>query len=226
MYIAARLYHRGIESKVQHPLKNAEFTFYTSPQCTTIAKDINNNDCVGLTDNNGKVSFEVNTNQNTIYYVKVTRMPFGYKAINAITTVRPCDFNPDASSAVITQVMFDTIVVIPPKIYDFGLRSKIDPNIIIASYYYQIGSGSSKTTWYYGIGKDIDGNPWRVDEYKLIYPNSSVVYTWCDEGTQHRVEDGRIVTGQISQPWAGYPYFDQMFGAIINVVHYYEQHVG
>lgn len=218
MYITARLYHVSIYNKNKYPLRNAEITFYTSPQLTTIAKDINNNDCVGLTDSNGKVSFEVNTNQNTLYYCKVTRMPFGYSTPNFQTTiVRPCGFNPDASSAIYIHATYDTIIIIPPKLYVYGLKSKIDPDIIIAGYF----PSSGKIEWYYGTGLDIDGNPWRVDQYKLIYPNSSVVYVWCDEGTQNRVEDGRITGG-----WRGTPYFDQMFGDILYVVNRYEQHVG
>lgn len=225
MYIKAILQHYGLKYHNTYPLKNAEITFYTSPQCTTIAKDINNNNCVGLTNDDGKVSFEVNTNQNTVYYAKITRMPFGYSFPNSpILTARPCDFTSNASCAVFRHSTFDSIIIIPPKVYDFGLRSKIDPNIIIASYF-AIAGNPGHTTWYYGIGRDIDGNPWRVDQYKLIYPTNTV-YVWCDEGTQNRVENGRIVSGSTSQPWQGYPYFDQMFGAIRYVVHYYEQHVG
>lgn len=57
-------------------LKGAEFTVYN--QDGTVAKDKNGKDAVGVTDENGKVTFKLVYNQDNEMYVMETKAPEGY----------------------------------------------------------------------------------------------------------------------------------------------------
>ena len=57
-------------------LKGAEFTVYN--QDGTVAKDKNGKDAVGVTDENGKVTFKLAYNQDNEMYVMETKAPEGY----------------------------------------------------------------------------------------------------------------------------------------------------
>lgn len=65
------------DADTSYPLKGAEFILYN--QNDEIVKDKLGNDCIGLTDENGIVIFEIFTNTEWTYYTKETKAPAGYK---------------------------------------------------------------------------------------------------------------------------------------------------
>ena len=105
----------------QYPLRDCEITLYTlNNDVYTIAKDLNGNDCVGTTDNNGRLTFNVqDTNFDTggsiKYFAKETRAPFGYKLLDGYWSVRPTPLQNDAISTPMSLLMFDKIIIVPPK---------------------------------------------------------------------------------------------------------------
>ncbi len=116
-------------------LRNAEITIFTDENCTQIAKDINGNDCVGKTNENGEVEFIIITyDENQIFYAKETKAPFGYKICNTVIPIKgspyygasedKTDYTEDTSLkesdgiCAINLKMFDKIIIIPPKTGD------------------------------------------------------------------------------------------------------------
>lgn len=147
-----------------YPLKNCEITLYTDPLGKNIATDLNGNPCVGLSDANGKVNFEVyDTNFETgglnKYYYSETKAPFGYKKINGVFRVQPTPSLNDAMLSVATLMMFDKIIIIPPKAYPDYLMNPFDTNQTIAGIFTNYSNGvyfgDSVVWWYY----DNNGQP-------------------------------------------------------------------
>ena len=103
-------------------LKNAEITIYSDKECTTIAKDVNGKDCVGLTGEDGMVHFTILTyDVNSVFYAKETKAPFGYKINEDVFEVHPTtDRSKDESAGqcLINIQILDKIIVIPPKTGD------------------------------------------------------------------------------------------------------------
>ena len=120
----------------EYVLKNAEISIYVDENCTQLAKDINGNDCVGMTNEKGEVEFIIITyDENQIFYAKETKAPFGYKicedvipikgtayydgATNTKTTFTEADMARESDGVcAINLKMFDKIIIIPPKTGD------------------------------------------------------------------------------------------------------------
>lgn len=119
----------------EYVLKNAEISIYVDEECTQLAKDINGNDCVGTTNENGEVEFTILTyDENQIFYAKETKAPFGYTLCDTVipikgtayytSTLDKTDYTEtDASKdsagvCIINLKMFDKIIIIPPKTGD------------------------------------------------------------------------------------------------------------
>lgn len=103
------------------PLKNCEITLYKKVNGVLVkAQDLNGNDCVGLTDAKGRVSFNVydtdfDIGGNIEYWAQETAAPFGYKRLYGSYPVRP---TPTQNDPIVTRMgllMFDKIIIIPPK---------------------------------------------------------------------------------------------------------------
>ena len=113
--------YKGDFDNNQYPLKDCEITLYTfNNGVYTIAKDLNGNNCVGTTNNEGRLTFQVqDTNFDTggtiKYFAKETRAPFGYKMLDGYYRVRPTPLQNDAISTPMGLIMFDKIIIIPPK---------------------------------------------------------------------------------------------------------------
>lgn len=120
MYAKINCYKADFDNN-QYPLKNCEITLYTENNGVyTIARDLNGNNCVGETDSNGRCTFMVqdtdfDTGGTIHYYAEETRAPFGYKKIVGKRAVRPTPNQNDAIVTPMTMVMFDKIIVVPPK---------------------------------------------------------------------------------------------------------------
>ena len=120
----------------EYVLKNAEISIYVDEKCTQLAKDINGNDCVGMTNEKGEVEFIIITyDENQTFYAKETKAPFGYKicedvipikgtayydgATNTKTTFTEADMARESDGVcAINLKMFDKIIIIPPKTGD------------------------------------------------------------------------------------------------------------
>jgi LPXTG-motif cell wall-anchored protein len=119
----------------EYVLKNAEISIYVDEKCTQLAKDINGNDCVGMTNEQGIVEFIICTyDKDQVFYAKETKAPFGYKIcediipihasayygnVNTTTTFTETDAHREsAGMAAINLKMFDKIIIIPPKTGD------------------------------------------------------------------------------------------------------------
>lgn len=105
-----------------HYLEGAEITIYSDKDCTTIAKDVNGNDCVGITNKDGLVDFTILTyDVNTVLYAKETKAPFGFKINEDVFEVHPSlDRSTDesAGTCLISMKIADFAIVIPPKTGD------------------------------------------------------------------------------------------------------------
>jgi hypothetical protein len=119
----------------EHVLKNAEISIYVDENCTQLAKDINGNDCVGTTNENGEVEFTILTyDENQTFYAKETKAPFGYKICDTVIPIKGTAYYTSTSDTTdytetdtstesagvcaINLKMFDKIIVIPPKTGD------------------------------------------------------------------------------------------------------------
>ena len=100
-------------------LEGAEITIYEDAECTIIAKDINGKDCIGVTDENGKVNFTIVTyDVNTVLYAKETKAPRGYLVNEDVFEVRPTTDRESAGKCLIEIQILDMIIVIPPNTGD------------------------------------------------------------------------------------------------------------
>lgn len=84
----------------------------------TIAKDVDGNDCVGLTDENGMVDFTLMYEEDNTYYVQETKAPNGYNINTDKFEVKPTDEKDTLGTDLIKITILDTSIVIPPKTND------------------------------------------------------------------------------------------------------------
>lgn len=113
--------YKGDFDNNQYPLKNCEITLYKKVNGVLVkAIDMNGNECVGNTNSDGRCTFLVeDTNFDeggTIeYWAEETKAPFGYKKLSGYLRVRPTPNQNDPIVASMGMIMFDKIIVIPPK---------------------------------------------------------------------------------------------------------------
>lgn len=109
---------------IKYFLKGAEITLYTADG--EIAKDTDGNDCVGVTDEDGTVSFDVTYGT---YYAMETKAPNGYYISKEKYEVTPTfEGREDVVTDIIKINILDEIIVIPPKT---GETMPIIPIIIV-----------------------------------------------------------------------------------------------
>ena len=100
-------------------LEGAEITIYSDKDCTVVAKDINGNNCVGVTNAEGVVEFTILTyDVNTTLYAKETKAPRGYLINEDVFEVHPTANRESAGQCLIEIEILDFIIVIPPKTGD------------------------------------------------------------------------------------------------------------
>lgn len=113
--------YKGDYDNNNYPLSGCEITLYKKVNGVYVrAQDLNGNNCVGLTDSKGRVTFDVydtdfDIGGNIQYMAEETSAPFGYKKINGKFAVRP---TPNQNDPIVTRMqllMFDKIIIIPPK---------------------------------------------------------------------------------------------------------------
>lgn len=185
-----------------YPLKNCEITLYKRVNGVyTIAKDLNGNDCVGMTNNNGRCAFMVTDTDfdsgGTIqYYAEETTAPFGYKRLPGKYPVRPAPTQNDPIVTRMGLLMFDKIIIIPPKTggYDEALLNPYTGNPIALIWWLSRGAGSSeyfdKIIWTYGYDSTghavTDTGSYLPGHIEHPNPSASVLVTdvaltWVDE---------------------------------------------
>ena len=96
---------------VNHFLKGAEITVFN--QDGTIAKDKDGKDAVGVTDENGKVSFKLVYDQDNEMYVMETKAPEGYKLSTEKYPVKRTGKDKLGVDLISISVL-DNAIVIPP----------------------------------------------------------------------------------------------------------------
>ena len=105
---------KGDKDKTNYFLKGAEITVYTTDG--KIAKDVDGKDCVGISDENGLVSFNVPYGE---YYAMETKAPNGYNISTEKYTIKPTiKGREDVAIDTIKVTILDTAIVIPPKTGD------------------------------------------------------------------------------------------------------------
>lgn len=134
MYIPLTAVHFGYnfidDESINFPyyLNNTEITLYTDAACTNIAKDINNNNCVGTVQNGTLVFNVIDQSDENIYYAKCTRAPFGYRLETFMRVVQCHPVKNILFYFPLFQGSYDTIIKIPPKtggFYVYGKGSQI-----------------------------------------------------------------------------------------------------
>ena len=104
--------------RTYYMLKGAEITVFNADG--SIAKDINGNDCIGVTDKDGLVTFEMYQYDWEYFYVMETKAPKGYALCKDQFWIHATDENSkDADGAFQINVnIFDMWLLIPPKTGD------------------------------------------------------------------------------------------------------------
>ena len=97
--------------KVDHYLQGAEITVYN--QDGTIAKDKDGKDAIGVTDENGKVSFKLAYDQDNEMYVMETKAPEGYELSTEKYPVKRTGKDKLGVDLISISVL-DNAIVIPP----------------------------------------------------------------------------------------------------------------
>ena len=98
------------KDKVKYFLKGAEITIYKEDG--TVAKDVNGKDCVGITDENGNVSFKVPYGK---YYAKETKAPSGYSlSTDKYEVIPKTKDRQDITHDIIKITVLDSAIIIPP----------------------------------------------------------------------------------------------------------------
>lgn len=106
---------------VGHFLKGAEITVFTEDG--KIAKTVDGKDAVGVSDENGKVSFSIPYSFEHKYYVQETKAPNGYNINNEKFEVKPTGQDKLGTDLIKINVL-DEAIIIPP--------TGVSNNIIIA----------------------------------------------------------------------------------------------
>ena len=97
---------------VKYYLSGAEITIYTGDG--KVALDVNGNECVGLTDENGHIEFEIRYVEGQTYYAKETKAPAGYNLNEDKFQIKPVDAKGYGKEEIIPISIFDRIIIIPP----------------------------------------------------------------------------------------------------------------
>lgn len=194
----AKIYFfKGDYDNNQYPLKNCEVTLYTyNNGVYTIAKDVDNNDCIGETNNNGRCSFIVNdTNFDTggtiKYFAKETRAPFGYKLLAGYHRVHPTPNQSDAMVTPMGVIMFDKIIIIPPKTGGWNevLLNPYTGNAIAEIFWAGPGGPDNyfdRINWYYH------------DDYGHACTESG---TYLPGHISHPVGDASVLVTEVALTW-------------------------
>lgn len=104
-------------ANISYMLKDAEITIFNADG--TIAKDINGNDCVGLTDANGEITFEVLFDDpDNVFYAQETKAPAGYDINPDKFELQIAGNKDEAGKELIKIQVLDNIILIPPKTGD------------------------------------------------------------------------------------------------------------
>ena len=110
------------KDNVAYYLKNAEITIFNADG--TIAYDVNGNPCVGITNENGEVEFNLVYDRENTYYAQETKAPAGYSINPEKFEITPTSDRESEGVCLIPVTILDTIIIIPPKTGDnmnFGL---------------------------------------------------------------------------------------------------------
>jgi hypothetical protein len=106
---------------VMLPLKGAEISIFNSKD--EVIKDRFGKDCVGITDEEGKVTFEILAYKNETYYAKETKAPAGYHSNPAkFELVR--DENGNLKAEIDIEIL-DNLLIIPPTPVKTGDETNI-----------------------------------------------------------------------------------------------------
>ena len=193
--------YKGDYDNHNYPLSGCEITLYKKVNGVYVkAKDLNGNDCIGLTDSKGRVTFNVydtdfDTGGNIQYMAEETSAPFGYKKINGKFAVRPTPNQNDTITTRMGLLMFDKIIIIPPKTDGWNevLLNPYTGNPIAEVWWLNRNNGSSgyfdRIYWYY-----YDNNGHATTESGTYLPGhiahpspdasvlvTDVALTWTDE---------------------------------------------
>jgi hypothetical protein len=105
-------------NNVGHFLKGAEITVFNEDG--TVAKDVNGKDAIGITDENGKVSFSIPYSFEHKYYVQETKAPNGYAISHEKFEVKPTGDDKLGTDLIKINVL-DEALIIPPT----GVDNKV-----------------------------------------------------------------------------------------------------
>ena len=97
---------------IKYFLKGAEITIFDKDD--KIVKDIDGNDCVGVTDENGEVNFTILYDEDNSYYAKETKAPNGYHINEDKFEIKPTGDRESLGTDLIKITILDSIIVIPP----------------------------------------------------------------------------------------------------------------
>ena len=111
------------KDNIKYFIKGAEITIYNEDG--TIAKDINGENCVGITDENGNVSFKVVYREDNTYYAQETKAPNGYAINNEKFKITATGEKDTDHCDIIKVTILDEAIVIPPKTGDILLITMI-----------------------------------------------------------------------------------------------------
>lgn len=111
------------KDNIKYFIKGAEITIYNEDG--TIAKDINGEKCVGITDENGNVSFKVVYREDNTYYAQETKAPNGYAINNEKFKITATGEKDTDHCDIIKVTILDEAIVIPPKTGDILLITMI-----------------------------------------------------------------------------------------------------
>jgi hypothetical protein len=109
-------------ANVTYFLKDAEITIFkkgVNGAPDTIAKDINGKDCVGMTDENGRIDFTViYYSEDDQFYAMETKAPRGYQLCEDKFEIYPSGDREGLGTDLIKISVLDEIIIIPPKTGD------------------------------------------------------------------------------------------------------------
>ena len=84
----------------------------------TVVKDVNGNDCIALTDENGNVDFSFYWDETKVYFAKETKAPAGYQICDTYFELTPDENRESLGTCLIKINILDAIIIIPPKTGD------------------------------------------------------------------------------------------------------------
>lgn len=84
----------------------------------TVVKDVNGNDCIAMTDENGNVDFSFYWDETKVYFAKETKAPAGYQICDTYFELTPDENRESLGTCLIKINILDAIIIIPPKTGD------------------------------------------------------------------------------------------------------------